>query len=198
MGQRCTICDHPQRALIEMGLARKVPGRALARKFGVSEAAISRHRKNHMPPQLMAALMAGAKPTEIDLEELRKSESEGLLQHMVAQRGRLYRLADEAREMGDVRGAVQAERAITDTLEFGAKLLGELVSHSSITTNTLIVSPEYAQLRSALVRALGPYPDARRAVAKVLRDVEGSEPHMTGVPLIEHQLDDGGDMRLGA
>ena len=185
MGSRCTICDHPERAKIELALSRRVSGRQIARKFGVSQAAVSRHKTRHMPPQLMASLLATATPTEIDLEKLKETESEGLLQHLVAQRARLYQRADEAQSLGDLRAANQSEQALTNNLALTAKLLGELVSHSTVTTNTLIISAEYVELRSALVRALLPYPDARRAVSKVLRGIEGSEPHMTGVPLIQ-------------
>jgi hypothetical protein len=37
----------------------------------------------------------------------------------------------------------------------------------------VLVQPEYLELRSALVRALQPYPDARAAVAAVLHQIEG-------------------------
>jgi len=189
MGASCKICQHPERAKIELGLANRVPANALARKFDASRDSIARHRKNHMPPQLVAALLATGKPTVIDLEQLRKSESEGLVQHLVAQRGYLYGLAKQAEDMGDLRAAIQAHGRINDTLALTGKLLGELVTHQSVSIQQLIVQPEYLQLRQALIQALRPFPDARHAVAEVLRQVEGERPHFTGIKTIAHEAD---------
>jgi hypothetical protein len=50
--------------------------------------------------------------------------------------------------------------------------LGELQQHSTRTTVSVLVSPEYLQLRNALLRALGPFPEARRAVAAAIHEVE--------------------------
>ncbi|RDD62623.1 hypothetical protein [Ferruginivarius sediminum] len=188
MGRRCQVCDSPERAKVEMGLARKVSVPQLSRKFDLHKDALYRHRDSHMPPQLKASLMAAGRPTEIDLDALRKSESEGILQHLVAERGRLYRVADEAERLGDLRAAVQAHRAVNDNIQTTAKLLGELATGSTTTVNNLVVAPEYVHLRSALIRALHPFPEARRAVAQVLKEVEGTEPEFTGAPRqIEHE-----------
>jgi len=51
---RCTICNHPQlddinRALIE----KSAPYRTIAHDFGVSEDALKRHKKNHLPKDLV-------------------------------------------------------------------------------------------------------------------------------------------------
>jgi hypothetical protein len=36
----------------------------------------------------------------------------------------------------------------------------------------LVISPDYLQLRQALLKALAPYPEARRAVVEILRSLE--------------------------
>jgi hypothetical protein len=183
VGARCFVCSSPERARIELALARRVPYRALQAHFpDIGRDSFYRHRKAHMPPQLQAALKAAGKPSDIDLDALRTSESEGLLQHLVAQRGRLYVLLDLAEEVQDVRAAAGVHGRIVENLQLTAKLLGEITSHATTTVNNLVVSGEYVALRSALVRALGPHPEARRAVAAVLRDLEGEEPHWTGSP----------------
>jgi hypothetical protein len=136
-----------------------------------------------MPPALLAALKATArKPTEIDLEKLRKDESEGLLQTALNLRARIYSQLDQAETSGDLRAAASLDGRILDSLNFTAKLLGELSTHSQTTINQLIVSPQYLELRSALIRALQPFPEARRAVAKVLKTIEGAEPSFPGIP----------------
>jgi hypothetical protein len=182
MGQKCAVCEHPRRAEIELATARKVGIRQIAQKFAVSQWSVQRH-KAHMPPQLSAALAATGFPTCVDLEALRKAESEGLLQTLVAQRGRLYRLLDAAEEVGDLKAAAAVHGRIDANVNSVARLLGEITTHSQTTVNNLLVAPEYVLLRSALVQALRPYPDARKAAAKVLRNLEGAEPHQTGIPL---------------
>lgn len=191
MGSRCQICESPERSKIELGLARRVSYATLARKFGVSSDAVGRHKRLHFPAQLEAALIATGAPSAIDLEQLRQSESEGLLQSVVVQRARLYALADKAEEFDDVRAAASVHGRITDNLTLAAKLVGELNTHHSTTINQLVISPEYLELRGDLITALAPFPDARRAVAKILREREGGEPHFTGIhnaPQIEQAV----------
>jgi hypothetical protein len=165
-----------------LGIARRVGYRQLSQKFGPSIYSLHRHRRGHMPPSLLVALETTALPTVVDLDQLRKSESEGLLQTLVVQRGRLFRLLDVAEEMGDIKAAAAVHGRLNDNVVTVAKLLGDLSTHSTTTVNNLLVAPEYLQLRSALVTALRPYPDARKAVAAVLQGMEGAEPHITAIP----------------
>jgi hypothetical protein len=123
-------------------------------------------------PQVEAAILAAQKPTDIDLEALQTSESEGLLAQLVTQRARLQTHSEMATELGDVRSAVACERAITTNLELVGKLLGQLVQRHEVRSTSLLVSPDYLQLRSALVTALQPFPEAARAVAHALHLLE--------------------------
>ena len=175
MGRRpskCTICRHDKRHQIELGLVYRVPASVLARRFNVGEDSLHRHRQNHLSPQVMAAILAAQKPTDIDLEALQASESEGLLAQLVTQRARLQTHSEMATDLGDVRSAVACERAITSNLELVGKLLGQLVQRHEVRSTNLLVSPDYLQLRSVLVSALAPFPEAARAVAAVLHQLE--------------------------
>ena len=127
MGKRgpgCSVCDHDRRHQIELGLVHRLSNRVMARRFGVSESALRRHRRNHLNPTVAAAILAAEKPTAIDLEALQASESEGLLAQLVTQRARLQTHSELASELGDVKAAVACERAITSNLELVGKLLG--------------------------------------------------------------------------
>jgi hypothetical protein len=172
MGRQCLTCEHPKRAQIELALARKVPFRVLMRRYGLSKDTLSRHKREHLPPQVVASLMATARPTGVDLDKLRESESEGLLQTIVYQRARLFTLLDQAEDMGDLRAAAQVHGRLTSNAEFTARLLGEINTAAQYTTNNILISDEYLALRAALVQALRPYPKARQAVAKVLQQRE--------------------------
>ena len=80
---RCSICSHERRYLIELALVHKVPLRVIARRFDVSPDAVHRHGKNHLSAPMRAALLTAQRPTEVDLEALQRSESEGLLSQLV-------------------------------------------------------------------------------------------------------------------
>jgi hypothetical protein len=76
-GPACQICIHPQRHLVELGLVHRVPVRVLAKRFDLSRNSVHNHRKHHMTATQVAAILAASKPSEIDLEHLQRSESEG-------------------------------------------------------------------------------------------------------------------------
>lgn len=172
-GRECSICAHKARHQIELGLVHRVPARVLAARFApLSKDAIRRHGANHLSPVQRAALLAHIKPTAIDLDALRTSETEGLLAQLVSQRARLQMHSELAATLGDARGAVAAEGAITSNLTLVAKLLGQLVSHHDVRHTSILISPDYLRLRATLVRALQPFPDAARAVGHALHAME--------------------------
>jgi hypothetical protein len=175
MGKRgvvCTVCASKHRHQVEIGLVHGVSARVLGQRFELSKDAIHRHAQNHLTQQVRAAILAAVQPTAIDLDALRTSESEGLLGSLMVQRARLLQLAALATELGDVRGAVSTETAITASLALTARLLGQLVSHHNVTHSSILLTPDYLRLRQALVTALRPYPAAAAAVGAALHAIE--------------------------
>lgn len=146
--------------------------RALAARFGVSPHAVWRHGKAHLTPAMRAAVLSAQRPTEIDLEALRITESEGLLSSLVAQRARLQAHSDLALEMGDIKAAVSVENSIRENLALVGKLLGMLVQHHEVRRTSILISADYLQLRAAILQALKPYPGAATAVSRALHDLE--------------------------
>lgn len=179
-GRNCTVCSHPDRASVELGLANRVPLRVLATRYGLSQDAVHRHRHRHMSPQLTAQLMTRGRLTEIDLDKLRITESEGLLQHLVAVRGRLYRAMDQAEDLGDYLNASRVSATLLKNLELTAKLLGDLQSGAQHVTQNILVMPEYHGLRTAILQALRAHPEARAAVVAALHTFE-----TPAVPVLE-------------
>ena len=182
MGQRCAVCGHDERARIELALAAGIAQITVARRFGVSKYSVHRHAGQHMPAKLKAQLAAVGVPSHLDLDELRKTESESLLQHIVAQRGRLYALLDVAEELADPRVAAQVHGRISQNLEMAARILGEINAAATHVHQNLIVSPEYLQLRQGLLQALRHHPEARAAVSDVLKRIDGSTPWVDAMP----------------
>jgi hypothetical protein len=168
---KTTITEHVDRARIERDLALGRPLARIAKKYGVSITAAFRHKRK-LPPQLKAALAGHALRPAEDLEKLRIEESESLLSHLAAQRARLLISQDAAMEAEQFGLVAQLASGVHRNLELVGKYLGEFASHSTQTTISILITPEYLDLRTALLRALQPYGDARRAVAATLHQVE--------------------------
>lgn len=180
-GQACGPCGHPDRASLELGLANTVPLRVLSKRYGLSVASLFRHRRNHMSPQLTAQLMTRGRLSEIDLDNLRVTESEGILHHLVAIRGRLYRAMDQAEELGDYSASARVSGSLLKNLELTAKLLGDLQTGSASITQNILVMPEYHGLRTAIMQSLKNFPEARASVAAALQQYETpTEPMIEG------------------
>jgi hypothetical protein len=183
--RRRPIKNHKDRGQIEFELATGKSVRAIANKFGVHEKALYRHKKN-LPPQLKAAYIGNLLAPGVDLETLKTQESEGLLQSLATQRARLLITQDQAMEDSDGALVATLSRAIHDNLRLVGTYLGELQSHSTQHVINVLLTPEYLQLRNALIRALGPFPEARRAVAATLHEMEsGAAAHTPRPPMID-------------
>src|SRR5262245_14046500 len=169
---QCTICLSDKRHQVEIALVHRVPLRVIAKRYGLSFDAIWRHGKKHLSPQLRAAILAAQKPQAVDLEQLQRSEAEGILSQLVAQRARLQLTVEQAQELGNIADVVKAEKAITDNLTLVAKLLGQLTVHHQVTHASGRVAPDSLRLRQVLAEALWPFPPAALAVGKALHQLE--------------------------
>ncbi len=49
---RCSVCSHPQRREIDIGLLRGLSIRDAANRFNLSRAAVGRHKQNHIPVRI--------------------------------------------------------------------------------------------------------------------------------------------------
>jgi len=166
-----TIDRHPERAAIEREIAIGRPCTAIARKYGLHKDAVPRY-KAKLPAQLKAALAANALKPGVDLEQLRISESDHLLQNLGAQRARLLMMQDCAIEVGQGTVVAMLSAQIHRNLELVGKYLGEFIKHETHTSISILITPEYLELRTALIQALAPFPEARRAVAAALHRLE--------------------------
>ena len=157
MPRSCTVCAHSEREAIDRALVGDASNRSVASLYDVSEAAVRRHKANHLPAKLVMAEMASEVATADNLLEQ--------VQHL--QQSTLNILA-EAEKSKQYRTALSAIREARGNLELLAKLLGELDERPVV---NLHVSPEWLELRAVIVGALEPYSEARGAV---LRAIEGS------------------------
>lgn len=172
MARRCTICTNAKRDLIDLAIVAMTPRPVLAQRFGVSLDALDRHSARHLPPQVRAALMTSLAPSEIDLEQLQRSESESLLAGLIHQRARLSTMAQSALEHDLPNVSVRCEHAILANLELVGKLLGTLVHRSEITTRSFLVTPDYLRFRTILIEELKPHPELAARIAQRIAEIE--------------------------
>ena len=150
----------------------RVPVRVLSQRFGVTKDALHRHRKLHLSPQTRAALLTAMKPSDIDVEQLRRSESEGLLGSLIAQRARLAMLSEMCFEQGELHAATSVEARITQSLELTSRLLGMIIQHHEVRSTSVLLTADYLKLRGTIISALRPFPEAARAVGAALAALE--------------------------
>ncbi len=158
MPRTCTICSHPQRVEIDAAAIAGASYRTIAHQFTVSRDALMRHKADHLLAELVKAKQA---------EDV--SRATDLLEMATERDAKALALLSRAESDGDIKTAGQMLRISLVSLELLARLRGEL--NEQTTVNVLIL-PEYMAARSALVAALAPFPDARRAVVEALALVE--------------------------
>jgi len=156
LGRVCTICSHAQRYEIEELLAtRQRTYRAIALQYGVSKDAVARHVSGGHIGQLLA-LAADAERT---------AAADSLLDRIEALQSQTMAILDNAE---DQRTALAAVAQARNNLE----LIGEVTKELNRTpTINLAFNPEWIELRTLIVGALDPFPDARESV---LRAIEGA------------------------
>ena len=150
----CTICTHPERDGIDSALVAGESTSKLAGRYRtIHERALRRHRDNHLPAKLILAHEAGEVATAVNLLE----EVQNLQWRTLA-------ILDKAEGTGDLRTALGAIREARGNLELLAKLLGELDERPV----NVLISSEWLELRTVIVTALEPHPEAQGAVLKAI------------------------------
>ena len=159
MPRKCTVCEHEKVEEINRLLLEGVSLRNIAKQYSVSAASLHRHKDGHLPAKLVKAQEA---------REIAKADT--LLDQVAGLRDKALSILDKAEQAGDLRTALQGVREAKGCLELLAKLQGELQEQ---TTVNILINPQWITLRTAILQALEPYPEARLAVAQALQEVEG-------------------------
>ncbi len=125
-------------------------------RFGVSRSSASRHSLNHLSASLVAMKAQAQEDSRASL--LERIET-------LIERGETMFAA--AASEGKASQALAVLKELRSLLELLGKASGELNDRPQVTIN-LQTSEEWLQVRSALLGALLPFPDARVAAAAVL------------------------------
>ena len=159
MGRQCTVCAHKDLEEINKLLLCSDSYRDLARQFGLSKDALARHKESHIPTELLKSN---------DIQEIAKADV--LLVQLEEIREKTLSLLDKAEKAADTRvyGAPVAYlREVREQIKLLAELEGRLASQPQI---TIINNPQWIVLRTQIIGALEPYPEAREAVIHAIRE----------------------------
>jgi hypothetical protein len=154
MPRSCTICAHDERHQINVALVHREPYRHIAKRFAVSTAALQRHVRDHLPKLLVEAKGA-----------VEAADADDLLAEVRDLQARTLAILEATEETHEHRTALAAIREARGNLELLARLLGEL---SEAPTVNIHLSPEWVEIRTAIVLALEPHEEARRDVLRAL------------------------------
>ena len=157
----CTVCRHASRAAIDMALVAGESYRDIAKQFGVSAAAVFRHKDSHLPAHVVQAAADEASKQAIDVIQQLKAINAASLQ-----------VLQEARSAKDGMLALSAVDRIQKQIALQARLLAEINEKPVV---NIILTEEWQQVRTALLRALRPYPDAAVAVSDALASIGGTD-----------------------
>jgi hypothetical protein len=160
MPRRCTVCDHPERHGIDEALVTGAPYRSVAKRFGLSESAVYRHKVDHLPAHLLKAR---------EVEEV--AQADDLLDQVRDLQTRALDILERAEKVGDLRIALAAISQARGNLELLGKLAGELDERPVV---NVLLSPQWVMIRTTMLEALSAYPEAHSAVAESLMDLEQS------------------------
>jgi hypothetical protein len=160
MPRRCTVCDHDEHHAINVDLVdRRVSYRTIADRYSLSETALKRYSKEHIPELLLQAY-----------EAIQRDDAEDLAGELVKVKADVHRLKEKAEEEGDLRTALLGCDKALKALELQAKV-EQLIQTSPTVNIALVEHPDYRRLEDVLTQALEPYPAARYAVADALKEL---------------------------
>src|SRR6516164_9290009 len=141
VGLRCTICNHPSRPQIDLAIATGLSKRAVARRFGVSNDAVWRHRQAHLTAEMRAALATKLLRREGDMRRILLEEGTGVVEALKAIRGPLFGLFLVAIDTGDSKAAAALAARLHESLALAAKLTGELAPHAGVSAASRRANP---------------------------------------------------------
>jgi hypothetical protein len=156
----CSICSHEERYEIEERLAtRRGTYRGIARTYNVSEDAVSRHVASGHISQLIA----------LATDAERAAQADTLLDRIEALQRRTLAILEATEDTNEYRTALAAIGEARRNLE----LIGEVTKELNRTpTLNLHLNPEYIAVRTAIVRAVEPYPEVREAITRAMLEIE--------------------------
>jgi len=156
MGRTCTVCAHKDVEEINRLLLCSDSYRVIARQFGLSKDALARHKESHIPELLLKSQ---------DVKETLQADN--LLDQIVYYEAEARRFKELAESQGDLELALKSVDRALKCLDLFAKARGIISDQPQI---TIINNPEWVELRTLIIGALDPYPEAKEAVVHAIHE----------------------------
>ena len=157
----CTVCGHQEIDAINEKLVTGRPINRVAEEYDLGVMSVQRHRKKHLPAELLKA------------RALKEADSaDQLLERVEELYKTALRIMEKAESDKKYAPAVAAVKEARGSLELFGKLIGQLKTG---TTVNLMYSPQFIQVRQEISEALIPYPEAREAVLLALEKGDATE-----------------------
>lgn len=121
MPRKCLVCESQHLKKIDESLVDNVSNRIISNQFGISTAAVQRHKTNHLPKLLVKAKDAG---------EIVQATS--LMDRVERIMVRCETIAETATQAKDWLPAIAASRELRGCLELLGKLSGEIQTGTRI------------------------------------------------------------------
>lgn len=197
MARPCSICTHSERLEIDRLLLSGESYRKIAERFGLSTGSISRHRVAHVGTDLrdVREVMIQAREealAEVKAEikdEVKTRSLEDVKAEVIAEaresiasrlelckshfdqlrvlRERAAIALETAEGAEDVKVALLAIKELRELVRLWGELEGKLQSQPTV---NILVAPQWLELRTIIVSALRPHPEALEAVLAALPD----------------------------
>jgi len=187
MPRTCGPCGDKRRneldrRLLEMEISGET-FRVISREFGYSEDALSRHKTNHLILDLSEVNQAKNEARSVTLEKVKTEElaqtkanvagsmaarldnAANHLDRLQEVRREAANLLDRAETANDLRAASVFIRELREQIRLWAELEGRLATQPTV---NIALNVEWIELRTVIIRALAPFPEARRAVIDAL------------------------------
>lgn len=154
MSRQCTICTHPDVNEINQMLISEKSLLQISKKYAISYSSLKRHYENHITRDMTRSVHA---------EKVANADS--LLQKLIEYENDAKRYRDMAEKDGDIELALRAVDRALKCVEIGSKIRGLIQEQTQV---NILVNPQWIELRSTIITALEPFPEARRAIIDAL------------------------------
>jgi hypothetical protein len=167
---RCSVCTSPDRDAIDQEIIRGGSYRAIGDAHGLGRMSVQRHAVSHLPKTLVrAAGVAEVARADGLLGEVQALQARASA--LLASAERVVRSAERTRDQRTIlRGVASAATTIRE-LRGLTELLGRLAGELRSESVTLVVSPQWIEVKTVILAALTPHPQALRAVEAALGKV---------------------------
>jgi len=155
---RCKCGQHPDHLDLDKAFLRKeLTLQEYADRVGCHKTSVERHVKGHLPDALLAAK---------DIATV--ADGDSLLSELKKVRERTFSLLDKAENAADTRAYGPPSgylREIRSQLQLLAELEGRIASQPTV---NITVSAEWVELRTVIITALDPFPQAKEAMINAI------------------------------